>query len=76
MTALNTLETFKADSIKTTLIRLTALKSVKISQIMPVLRVALTGSGAGPDLMQSMELIGQAECIERIRTFLAKHPCP
>jgi glutamyl-tRNA synthetase len=76
MTALNTLETFKADSIKTTLIRLTALKSVKISQIMPVVRVALTGSGAGPDLMQSMELIGQAECIERIRTFLAKHPCP
>jgi glutamyl-tRNA synthetase len=76
LTALNALETFKADSINATLIRLAALKSVKIGQIMPVLRVALTGTGAGPDLMQSMELIGQKECMERIRSFLAKHPCP
>ncbi len=76
LTALNALETFKADSIKATLMRLAALKSVKIGQIMPVLRVALTGTGAGPDLMQSMELIGQKECMERIRSFLAKHPCP
>jgi len=73
VTALKALEVFKADSIKATLIHLIASKSIKIGQIMPVLRVALTGSGTGPDLMQSMELIGQEECIERIKNFLAKN---
>ena len=73
VTALKALEVFKPDPMKATLIHLIASKSIKMGQIMPVLRVALTGSGTGPDLMQSMELIGQEECIERIKNFLAKN---
>jgi glutamyl-tRNA synthetase len=73
VTVLKALEAFKADSIKATLIRLIAPRSIKIGQMMPVLRVALTGSGSGPDLMQSMELIGQGECVERIKNFLAEY---
>jgi glutamyl-tRNA synthetase len=72
--ALETLELFQADAIKAALIRLMASSSIKIGQIMPILRVALTGSGAGPDLMQSMALIGQKECVERVRSFLSKMP--
>lgn len=68
------LEVFKADLIKATLMRLIASKSIKTSQIMPVVRVALTGLEAGPDLMQSMELMGREECIARIATFLEKYP--
>ena len=72
--ALKTLIPFKDDLIRSTLVWATEARSMKISQIMPVVRVALTGSEAGPDLMQSMELIGQEECLSRIETFLEKHP--
>ncbi|MHA7877701.1 MAG: glutamate--tRNA ligase [Bacteroidota bacterium] len=70
--ALKGLNTFQADAIKTMLTPLLEARSVSIGAIMPVLRVALTGAGTGPDLMQSMELMGQAECIARIAAFLEK----
>lgn len=38
--------------------------------ILPVLRVAITGSMAGPDLFEMMELIGREESAERVRMFL------
>jgi len=34
------------------------------------MRVALTGSGAGPDLMLTMEIIGKAETIDRLERAL------
>ena len=76
VTALEALEVFQADLIKTTLMRFTVAQSMKIGQIMSVVRVALTGLGTGPDLMQSMELMGREECVIRIKIFLEKHsPC-
>jgi glutamyl-tRNA synthetase len=74
--ALKVLDSFNAELIKAALTRLVEAGSVKTSQIMPVVRIALTGSEAGPDLMQSMELIGQSECIARIETFLERYPSP
>ena len=74
VTALQTLAVFKADPTKATLMRLAATNSMKIGAIMPVVRVALTGAGAGPDLMQMLELIGREESIARLKAFLAKHP--
>jgi glutamyl-tRNA synthetase len=74
--ALEGLDSFEAEFIKATLMRLVEAGSMKTKQIMPVVRVALTGSEAGPDLMQSMELIGKAECIARIETFMERYPSP
>jgi glutamyl-tRNA synthetase len=73
---LKVLDSFEAELIKATLMRLAEAKPLKASQIMPVVRIALTGSEAGPDLMRSMELIGQSECVARIETFLATRPSP
>jgi glutamyl-tRNA synthetase len=41
---------------------------------MQMLRVALSGNGAGPDLMISMQLWGKAEVIERLTLALTKFP--
>lgn len=73
-TALSVLEAFTADSIRDTLMQLAKTKSIKLGQIMPVVRVALTGAKAGPDLMQSMELIGQEACVARIEMLFEKYP--
>ena len=76
VTALKELASFRAELIKEVLIRLVESRPLKESEIMPVVRIALTGLKAGPDLMQSMELIGQSECVARIQTFLERYPCP
>ena len=68
------LEVFRADLIKEAVMCLTNAKGLKLNQVMPVLRLALTGAGAGPDLMQSMEILGKAVCVQRIKTALAKYP--
>ena len=39
-------------------------------QILPILRIAITGSMQGPDLFEMMELLGQSESEERIKLFL------
>ena len=73
VSAIKALEIIKADTIKITLMHVIEARSIKIGQIMPVLRVALTGLETGPELTKSMELIGREECIERLENFLAKH---
>ena len=56
-------EVFQAHEIKAALAKLLEARQMKHKQIMPVVRVALTGIGVGPDLMQTMEVLGQAETI-------------
>lgn len=65
-----------ADHIRPTITRLTKAHSMKHSHLMPILRLALTGLGAGPDLIESMALLGREECLERLENFLARHPLP
>lgn len=65
---------FEAGPIKAALMQLIAAQSMKMSEIMPLVRVALTGANAGPDLMQSIVLIGKEESEARLTAFLAKHP--
>ncbi len=72
---LEQLNSFKSDFIRAMLKCLLATHSVRMNEAMPILRVALTGSGSGPDLMQSIELIGKEESIARVENFLAKFPC-
>jgi glutamyl-tRNA synthetase len=42
------------------------LKGWGFGKIMPGLRLALTGAGKGPDLMQVMEILGKEETIKRL----------
>ena len=69
--ALNGLANFQASQLKAVLMLLLEKRSMKLNQIMPVIRVSLTGVGAGADLMQSMEIIGKKACMQRIKAALA-----
>lgn len=73
-TAWEQLPVFEAHGIRETLMSLIGARDMKLNQVMPAIRVALTGTGAGPDLMQSIALIGRKESIARIETALARHP--
>lgn len=71
---LRDLPVFEADTIRTALMSLIEAKGLKLGQVMPAVRLALTGSGAGPDLMQSIALIGREESTVRIEVALKRHP--
>ncbi len=64
--ALPSIENFLAEDIKHTLHEELEKLGIKMGKIMQMLRVALTGAGAGPDLMLSMEIIGKKEVIARL----------
>ncbi len=65
------IEYFVADEIKHSLAAELEKASIKMGKIMQMLRVALTGATAGPDLMLSMEIMGKAEVTERLNKALA-----
>jgi glutamyl-tRNA synthetase len=68
--SLPTIENFVADEIKHTLSTELEKAGIKMGKIMQMLRVALTGAGAGPDLMLSMEIMGKAEVESRLKRAL------
>jgi glutamyl-tRNA synthetase len=64
--ALPNAEQFLAEDIKHILHEELEKLGIKMGKVMQMLRVALTGSGVGPDLMLSMEIIGKKEVIARL----------
>jgi glutamyl-tRNA synthetase len=44
---------------------------VKMGKVLQALRLAVTGVGAGPDLMQIIELLGKEETVKRIEAALS-----
>ncbi len=64
------IENFVADEIKHALSSELEKAGIKMGKIMQMLRVALTGANAGPDLMLSMEIMGKDEVIERLNRAL------
>ncbi len=56
-----------ADAAKEVLVKVLEQQGMKIGKIMPALRLALTGEGGGPDLMQIIEVLGRDEVVARIR---------
>ena len=73
--ALETFEgDFLADNIKTTLSATMESIGVKMGKIMQALRLAITGAGAGPDLMVTMEILGRDEVITRLDNALNRLP--
>ena len=64
------LELWEADSIKQFIQVKLEEAGIKMGQVMQMLRVALSGNGAGPDLMISMELWGKEQVLNRLKNAL------
>ena len=72
--SLPALELWEADSIKSFIHIKLEEAGIKMGKVMQMLRVALSGNGAGPDLMISMELWGKQQVAERLSVALAQFP--
>ncbi|MFC5412160.1 glutamate--tRNA ligase [Larkinella bovis] len=65
-------EPLTAELAKTTLAETMTAIGVKQGKIMQVLRLAITGVGAGPDLMMTLEIIGKQATIDRLQKALTE----
>ncbi len=63
---------FTAETAKATLQAVLERAGVKIGKVMPALRLALTGAGHGPDLMQIMDILGKEETMRRIEKAIGQ----
>jgi glutamyl-tRNA synthetase len=72
--ALPAVESWEPEDIKHAIHEVLEANGIKMGKVMQILRVALSGNGAGPDLMISMQLWGKQEVIERLSAALAKFP--
>lgn len=61
-----------AEGYKTLFHEVLEAQGIKIGKVMQALRLAVTGRGAGPDLMQIMQLLGKQETLVRIEKALAE----
>ena len=61
------LELWEADAIKSFIQLKLEEAGIKMGKVMQMLRVALSGNGAGPDLMISMELWGKDQVLLRLK---------
>ncbi len=62
---------FLVEAIKHTLAETMETAGIKMGKIMQALRLAVTGSGTGPDLMVTMEILGRDEVMQRLRQAVA-----
>lgn len=67
-------EQLTAVSAKTLLDNILIEKGVKVGQVMQALRLAVTGMGAGPDLMEVLEILGKERVPSRIYKALQRLP--
>jgi len=63
---------FVAHDIKEVLSATMESLGIKMGKIMQALRLAVTGAGAGPDLMIIMEILGKDEVVRRLETALSR----
>jgi glutamyl-tRNA synthetase len=68
--ALQKLDPFMATEIKRTFEETAHTAQVKPGKVLQALRLAVTGVGAGPDLMLTMELLGKEETKHRLNNAL------
>jgi glutamyl-tRNA synthetase len=66
--------TWDRDVAKQTLNNILEEKGVKLGQVMPALRLAVTGTGSGPDLMEVLEILGNHRVSSRINKALNELP--
>ncbi len=70
--AIAQLETFSYKNLHAKLEEVLEKAEQKPGVLMPVLRLSLTGSGSGPDLMGIMETLGREETVNRINHAISK----
>jgi len=75
ITGLSEMSQFTANTAETFVKSYIADHELSFGQILPILRVALSGSMAGPDLFETMELLGQAEVLNRMRKCRGQKAC-
>lgn len=63
-----------ADEAKAILNNILDEKGVKLGQVMQAVRLAITGKGAGPDLMEIIEILGNEEVADRITKAIGALP--
>lgn len=68
--AIQSVDDFNAETAKSTLVQVVEEQGVGLGKVMPALRVAITGAGGGPDLMEIMEVLGKEEITQRIHVAL------
>lgn len=66
-----TMDVLTADLAKATLEKVTTHLGIKIGSILQAVRVVITGTPSGPDLMMTMEILGGEETVKRISYALA-----
>jgi glutamyl-tRNA synthetase len=70
--ALISTATVDAEAAKAKLNEALEKNNIKIGKVMQAVRLAITGVGAGPDLMSIIEIIGKDETIQRIENALQR----
>jgi len=70
--ALKKTDNISADKAKKTLEEILTDMGVGAGKVMQVLRVAITGEGSGPELMEIISLLGGNETAKRIETAISK----
>jgi glutamyl-tRNA synthetase len=69
---LSSLDSFSRDSLEAALRRLADDLGIKAGQLFNVLRVATTARDAAPPLFETMEVLGQARCLDRINVAISR----
>ncbi len=69
---INGVDDFKAEKIKSEIVRFIEENEIGMGAVMNALRLVLVGGGFGPDLMQVAELLGRDEVIRRIDAGIEK----
>ena len=67
---LESLETFEAESLQVALEDHAATKGEKPFAFFPVLRMAVSGKGGGPDLMPLLAVLGRERVCTRLRNYI------
>ncbi|MCC5926893.1 MAG: glutamate--tRNA ligase [Bacteroidetes bacterium] len=66
------LPAYTAVALKETLSQVVERNGVGFGKLMLPARIAITGTGGGPDLFETMELLGKDEVMNRVKTALKK----
>jgi len=71
-TAIDQLNDFTIVNIKKTLDEVLEILQFQFGQVVPALRLAVTGTSSGPDLMDIIFVLGKREVIQRIKSAIEK----
>lgn len=70
--SVSSMQAYTAAALKETLTRVVESNGAGLGKLMLPVRIAVTGTGGGPDLFETMELLGKEEVVNRIKTALER----